>query len=89
MINKNLEINLRYYRRLKGISQKELAKKVQTSQGYISDIEKNTKSPTVRMLYRFADALEICPRLLLFCIIENKDRNKCECELNLDESSNI
>lgn len=54
MINENLDLKLRYYRKLKGISQKELAKKMQTSQGYISDIEKNTKFPTVRMLSKFA-----------------------------------
>lgn len=83
MISKNPALNLKYHRELKGFSQKELAEKIQTSQGYISEVEKNAKSPTIRMLYKFAHALEICPRLLLPCIIEYKDKNNCECELNL------
>lgn len=87
MITKDIELNLKYYRELKGFSQKELAEKIQTSQGYISEIEKNIKSPTIRMLYNIACALEICPRLLLPCIIECKDRNNCECEDILNESS--
>jgi transcriptional regulator with XRE-family HTH domain len=91
MINRNPVVNLKYYRELKGFSQKELAEKIQTSQGYISEIEKNIKSPTIRMLYNLACALEICPRLLLSCIIEQEDDNfiKCECELNVNENCYI
>lgn len=80
---KNPQINLKYYREIKSISQKELAKNLGITQGYISKVENCIESPTVRMVYRFADALGICPLLLLPCIIECKDRNKCECELNL------
>lgn len=88
-MNENLGIRLKYYRELKGVSQGELAKKVDTSQGYISEIEKNLKSPTLRMLYHFAEALEICPRLLLPCIIESKENFKCDCELNVNDNCNI
>jgi len=87
MINKDLKLNLRHYRELKGFSQNELAKKVRTSQGYISEIEKNIKSPTIRMLYNICVALEICPCMLLPCIIEY--RNKCECEDITNENSNL
>lgn len=85
MISRNPSVNLKHYRELKGYSQKQLAEKLHTSQGYISEIEKNKKSPTIRMLYNIACSLEICPRLLLPCIIEYKykDKNNCECELNL------
>ncbi|EKQ56338.1 MULTISPECIES: helix-turn-helix transcriptional regulator [unclassified Clostridium] len=86
-------IELRYYRKMRKISQRNLAKKMDLTQGYISKIENGIESPTIRMLYRFADALEICPRLLLPCIIkiECKDNNyiKCECELNVNENCNI
>lgn len=78
-------IQLKYYRKEKGFSQNKLAKMLEITQGYISKVENGIESPTIRMLYRFADALEICPRLLLPCIIEIecKDKNNFECELNL------
>lgn len=80
MINKNPKIKLKYYREKKGLSQKELAKKIKTSQGYISELEKNLKSPTIRMLYNISEVLEICPHLLLPCIIdlECEDKNTCK-----------
>lgn len=87
-------IKLIYYRKEKGVSQKELARTLKITQGYISKIENGIESPTIRMLYRFAAALQICPRLLLPCIIkemECNDKNfkRCECELNLNENSYI
>ena len=78
-----MQINLKHYRQHRGMSQKKLAKKVGATQGYISRIEAGIESPTLRMIYMFAGALEICPRLLLPCIIENKENFNCECELNL------
>lgn len=86
---KNPIINLRYYREAKGVSQKELAKILKITQGYISKVENGIESPTIRMLYRFADALTICPRLLLPCIIECKEKNNYECELECNEGSYI
>ena len=71
----NPYLNIKEYRQFKGISQKKLSKKLKMSQGYLSEIESGKKSPTVRMLYRIANALEICPHMLLsstmYCI-ENK-----------------
>ena len=46
------------------------------SQGYISEIEKGIKSPTVRMLYKIAFVLETCPHALLPVTIYCKE-NKC------------
>jgi len=89
MINNNPEIKLKYYRELMGISQKALAERTQTSQGYISEIEKNIKSPTIRMLYHISEALEVCPCMLLPCIIEYIDKNKCDCGEITNDSSNI
>ena len=82
-------IELKYYRKVKKISQKDLAKKLEITQGYISKIENGVESPTIRMVYKFANALEICPRLLLPCIIEYKQKNNCECELEYNEGSYI
>jgi transcriptional regulator with XRE-family HTH domain len=58
---------IKHYRIYRGLSQHELAAKVGISQGYLSELEKNMKSPTVRMLYAIANALEICPKELLEC----------------------
>lgn len=85
----NPKLKLKYYREIKGLSQTDLAKRIETTQGYISKVEKGIESPTVRMLYQFAHALEICPCLLLPCIIESKENFNYECELNLNDSSNL
>ncbi|MBN1058479.1 helix-turn-helix domain-containing protein [Clostridium botulinum] len=61
----NPKINLKKIRESKGISGRQLAKITGISQGYISSIENGKKSPTIRMLYRIANALEICPHYLL------------------------
>lgn len=84
-MNTNPEIKLKYYRELKKISQRQLAKDLGITQGYISKVEKGIESPTVRMLYRFANSLKICPRLLLPCIMEYNENINCECELNLND----
>jgi XRE family transcriptional regulator of biofilm formation len=50
---------LRKYRRLRGLSMAELARRAQVSRGYISQLEKNvdTIRPSVDVLYRIAFAL--------------------------------
>lgn len=54
-------------RKAKGISQNKLAAMCEISQGYLSALEKNTKSPTFRMLSKIAVALEVCPKVLIKC----------------------
>ena len=76
-MKKNPQLNLRYYREHKGISQKQLAHKLNISQGYISEIEKGIKSPTIRMLYEIANALEICPHVLLPVTIYCNNEKYC------------
>lgn len=79
----NPKIKIKKYRTLKKISQRKLSKDLRVSQGYISEIESNKKSPTVRMLYNIADELNVCPRLLLSCKIKCEDCKKdykCTCK---------
>lgn len=87
----NPKINLKNYRDQLEISQRKISKDLGISQGYISSIENGNKSPTLRMLYKIADYLEICPCLLLSCTIGCKDcvRFKCECEVKNNDCSNI
>ncbi|NFQ84137.1 helix-turn-helix transcriptional regulator [Clostridium sporogenes] len=77
------KINIEKYRKENFISQNKLAKKIGISQSYLSAIIREEKSPTLRMLYRIADELDVCPRLLLKCTIECSECNKkwnCVCE---------
>lgn len=81
----NYKINIEKYRNIKRISQNKLSKKLKISQSFISAIERKEKSPTIRMLYRIAEELDVCPRLLIRCTIECKDctkEYKCICEVD-------
>ncbi|MFV3012941.1 helix-turn-helix domain-containing protein [Clostridium botulinum] len=70
------KINVENYRKKNFISQNKLAKRIGISQSYLSAVERELKSPTVRMLYRIAEELDICPRLLIRCTIECSKCNK-------------
>lgn len=52
----------------RGMSQADLAQKANVKQAYISQLERNhsrAKSPTLRIIFRIAAALEVCPHLLV------------------------
>lgn len=66
--------NIRKYRNKKFISQSKLAKEAKISQSYLSAIEREEKSPTLRMLYRISKELKVCPKLLFSC---NKSCEEC------------
>ena len=52
-------INLKAYRKLRGISQMQLAGLCNSSTGYIGEIESGKRFPSVNMIERIAVALEI------------------------------
>ena len=52
-------INLKAYRKLRGISQTQLANLCDSSTGYIGEIESRRRFPSVKMIERIAVALEI------------------------------
>jgi transcriptional regulator with XRE-family HTH domain len=54
-----LSFNMKEQRRILGISQAQLAERVNTSAHYISQIEQKNKFPSPEMLERIAAALEI------------------------------
>lgn len=59
---------IRKYRILRRMTQAELAVKSGVKQSYISQLEKNSpraKSPTLRIIFRIALALEVCPHILI------------------------
>lgn len=58
-------MNVRHHRKLKGMSQEELALEAGMERSYVSDLEHGTRNPSVRALGRLADALGIAPHELL------------------------
>lgn len=48
-----------YYRKILGMTQAELAELLQVHRTYISAIERGRRFPSLRVLYRLADALEV------------------------------
>jgi transcriptional regulator with XRE-family HTH domain len=50
--------NLKAYRKLRGISQMQLAELCDSSTGYIGEIESGKRFPSVNMIERIAGALE-------------------------------
>ena len=60
---------IEYWRNKFNISQSELARRAEISQGHVSKLEKGTKTPSLVMIFKIAKALEICPKDLLSCIL--------------------
>ena len=60
-----LGVNVRRYRKLKGMSQERLALDAGMERSYVSDLERGMRNPSVRALGRLADALGVEPSKLL------------------------
>ena len=60
-----LKNNIRYYRTNKGLSQQKLAEKCKVSTYYISGIERGHNYPSLKILIKIAEALEIPVYMLL------------------------
>lgn len=60
-----LGANVRKLRKSKGMSQEELALEAGMKRSYLSDLERGTRNPSVRVLGRLAEALEVEPSELL------------------------
>ncbi|MBY6758611.1 helix-turn-helix transcriptional regulator [Clostridium botulinum] len=69
-----MKINLKKIREEKNISQSKLAILASISRSYVSEIESGKKTPSLDILERIAEALEVCTALLL---INNKDCCSC------------
>lgn len=60
-----LGANVRRHRKLKGLSQEQLALEAGMERSYVSDLERGTRNPSVRALGRLAEALGVEPHELL------------------------
>lgn len=62
--------NVRYYRKLKGMTQEQLAADAGMERSYVSDLERGTRNPSVLALGRLAAALAVDPSKLLEAVPE-------------------
>jgi transcriptional regulator with XRE-family HTH domain len=75
---------IRKYRIEKGMTQAELARKSRVRQSYISQLESapNAKSPTLRVLFQIAEALQVCPYMLIQSNLPCSDNRMINYEQN-------
>jgi len=52
-------LRIKELRKSKGLSQEELAERAETSPNYLSRMERGTENPTLDMLIKLANALEV------------------------------
>ena len=57
--------NVRHYRKLRGMTQEELAAEAGMERSYVSDVERGPRNPSVMALDRLAHALNIESHVLL------------------------
>ena len=60
-LEKTFGKNVRYWRKKRELSQEELADRAQLHTTYVSGIETGYRNPTVKVISRIADALDIEP----------------------------
>ena len=64
-ILKNLGVNIRKYRKISKLTQRELGSQVDVTEDYIRFLETGRNTPSMQVLGRLADALKIEPYELL------------------------
>ncbi|MBR6163105.1 helix-turn-helix transcriptional regulator [bacterium] len=62
--------NIKYYRKLKNLTQEKLSEICDISQDYLSEIERGKKMPSLKRLIKISNGLEIEPYLLLKARVE-------------------
>lgn len=65
-----LGLNVRKYRKQRGMTQEELGLDTEMERSYVSDLERGTRNPSVRAVERLAKALGVAPHALLMPIEE-------------------
>ncbi len=58
-INKQLGMRIKYLRKLKRMSQEDLALEAEVNKNYLSDLERGERNPTLKILEKIARALDI------------------------------
>lgn len=68
---------LREIRRIREISQKDMAKKLGISQSYLSELEARKSIPSFLTLKKLSNVLEVCPIRIINFFEENEIEFKC------------
>lgn len=63
-----LGLNVRKYRKQRGMTQEGLGLDTEMERSYVSDLERGTRNPSVRAVERLAKALGVAPHVLLMPI---------------------
>lgn len=63
-----LGLNVRKYRKQRGMTQEQLGLETEMERSYVSDLERGTRNPSVRAVERLAKALGVQPHLLIMPI---------------------
>ena len=69
-INKQLGARIRYLRQQKNMTIEELALEAEINRNYLCDLERGTRNPTVVVLNKIANALDINLSTLFEGIVE-------------------
>ena len=69
-INKQLGARIRYLRQQKNWSMEDLALEAEINRNYLCDLERGSRNPTVNVLNRIANALDINLSTLFEGIVE-------------------
>ena len=64
-INMIIGNNIKYYRKLRHMTQEVLAEKLDVTPNYVSYLERGIKIPSIELLTRIADLFQINPACLL------------------------
>lgn len=60
-MEKTFGSNVRRWRKLRGLSQETLAERAQLHPTYVSGVESGNRNPTIKVVGRIADALDVEP----------------------------
>jgi transcriptional regulator with XRE-family HTH domain len=67
---------LRTARLAAGLSQEQLALKARVDRSYISELERDLKSPTVKLLFKICDTLEISASRLIAQVEKSRKQQR-------------
>ena len=65
-----LGLNVRKFRKLRGMTQEQLGLDTEMERSYVSDLERGTRNPSVRAVERLAKALDVQPHQLLMPLVD-------------------